>query len=65
VLAAHLAERELLLVLDTCEHVVEACASVAQTLLAAAPGLRILATSREPLGVPQLAGWVLERGETH
>jgi non-specific serine/threonine protein kinase len=52
VLAAHLAERELLLVLDTCEHLVEACASLAQTLLAAAPGLRILVTSREPLGVP-------------
>jgi non-specific serine/threonine protein kinase len=52
VLARHLAERELLLVLDTCEHLVEACASVAQSLLAAAPGLRILATSREPLGVP-------------
>jgi predicted ATPase/DNA-binding CsgD family transcriptional regulator len=52
VLAAHLAERELLLVLDTCEHLVEACASVTQTLLAAAPGLRVLATSREPLGVP-------------
>ncbi len=52
VLAAHLAERELLLVLDTCEHLVEGCASVAKTLLAAAPGLRILTTSREPLGVP-------------
>jgi predicted ATPase/DNA-binding CsgD family transcriptional regulator len=51
-LAAHLAEQELLLVLDTCEHLVEACAGLAQTLLAAAPGLRILATSREPLGVP-------------
>ena len=38
--------------LDTCEHLVEACASLAQTLLATAPGLRILATSREPLGVP-------------
>ena len=52
VLAAHLAERELLLVLDTCEHLVEACAGLARTLLAAAPGLRILATSREPLGGP-------------
>jgi predicted ATPase/DNA-binding CsgD family transcriptional regulator len=51
-LAANLAERELLLVLDTCEHLVEACGSLARTLLAAAPGLRILATSREPLGVP-------------
>ena len=51
-LAANLAERELLLVLDTCEHLVEACGSLARTLLAAAPGLRILTTSREPLGVP-------------
>jgi predicted ATPase len=51
-LAASLAERELLLVLDTCEHLVEECATVAQVLLAAVPGLRILATSREPLGVP-------------
>jgi len=50
-LAGHLAERELLLVLDTCEHLVEACGSLARTLLAAAPGLRILSTSREPLGV--------------
>jgi predicted ATPase/DNA-binding CsgD family transcriptional regulator len=50
-LAANLAGRELLLVLDTCEHLVEACGSLARTLLAAAPGLRILTTSREPLGV--------------
>jgi predicted ATPase/DNA-binding CsgD family transcriptional regulator len=52
VLAAALAERELLLVLDTCEHLVEDCASLAQVLLGAVPGLRILTTSREPLGVP-------------
>jgi predicted ATPase/DNA-binding CsgD family transcriptional regulator len=51
-LAANLAERELLLVLDTCEHLVEGCGSLARTLLAAAPGLRIITTSREPLGVP-------------
>jgi predicted ATPase/DNA-binding CsgD family transcriptional regulator len=51
-LAANLAKRELLLVLDTCEHLVEACGSLARTLLAVAPGLRILTTSREPLGVP-------------
>jgi len=51
-LAANLAEREVLLVLDTCEHLITACGSLARTLLAAAPGLRILATSREPLGVP-------------
>ncbi|WP_170177723.1 ATP-binding protein [Thermomonospora umbrina] len=49
VLAAHLRERELLLVLDTCEHLVDACAGLVETLLHAAPGLRVLATSREPL----------------
>jgi non-specific serine/threonine protein kinase len=52
VLAANLAERELLLILDTCEHLTEACAELAALLLAAAPGLRILATSRSPLGSP-------------
>jgi len=50
-LAANLAGQEILLVLDTCEHLVEACARLARKLLTAAPGLRILATSREPLGV--------------
>jgi predicted ATPase len=50
-LADHLAERDLLLVLDTCEHLADACAMLAQALLRAAPRLRILATSREPLGV--------------
>ena len=52
VLAASLAERELLLILDTCEYLPEACAALVQVLLGASPGLRILATSREPLGVP-------------
>jgi predicted ATPase/DNA-binding CsgD family transcriptional regulator len=52
VLAETLAERELLLVLDTCEHLTEACAELAALLLPAAPGLRILATSRAPLGLP-------------
>ncbi|HEX4791738.1 MAG TPA: hypothetical protein VH372_24950 [Actinospica sp.] len=49
-LAEHLSDRQLLLVLDSCEHLVEDCAHLAETLLAAAPGLRILATSRQPLG---------------
>ncbi|MEV0620969.1 AAA family ATPase [Nonomuraea sp. NPDC050404] len=49
VLADYLAGRELLLVLDTCEHMTEACAGAIETLLAAAPGLRVLATSRRPL----------------
>jgi predicted ATPase/DNA-binding CsgD family transcriptional regulator len=51
VLARNLAERELLLVLDTCEHLTEACSELAALLLPAAPGLRILATSRSPLGL--------------
>jgi non-specific serine/threonine protein kinase len=51
VLADHLADRHVLLVLDTCEHLVDACAKLAEGLLRAAPRLRILATSREPLDV--------------
>jgi len=47
--------RLLLLILDTCEHVVDACAALVQQLLAGCPGLRVIATSREPLRV---------RGET-
>ncbi|MFE9368940.1 BTAD domain-containing putative transcriptional regulator [Streptomyces sp. NPDC006711] len=41
-----------LLVLDNCEHVIGAAAELAETLLTRCPGLRVLATSREPLGVP-------------
>jgi predicted ATPase/tetratricopeptide (TPR) repeat protein len=44
--------RDLLLVLDNCEHVIDVAAALAQDLLSALPLLRILATSREPLGVP-------------
>lgn len=44
--------RELLIVLDNCEHVVEACARTTQRLMQACARVRILATSREPLGVP-------------
>jgi non-specific serine/threonine protein kinase len=46
-----LAARELLLVLDNCEQVVDAVAELTGTLLQACPGLRILTTSREPLGI--------------
>ncbi len=46
-----LASQRLVLVLDNCEHLIAAVAELAGRLLAAAPGLRILATSREPLGV--------------
>ena len=48
-LAEQLATRSLLLVLDNCEHVIQACGMVSSALLEACPGLRILATSREPL----------------
>ncbi|WP_327656558.1 ATP-binding protein [Streptomyces sp. NBC_00483] len=51
VLTGHLADKHLLLVLDTCEHLIGACAELAARLLAAAPGLHILATSRQPLGL--------------
>jgi len=47
-----LQQAELLLVLDNCEHVLAACADLAQVLLGGAPHLKVLATSREPLGVP-------------
>ncbi|UUU19185.1 ATP-binding protein [Streptomyces sp. DSM 40750] len=51
-LADHLADRRLLLVLDNCEHLAVACAGLVDHLLRRAPGLRVLATSRQPLGVP-------------
>jgi predicted ATPase/DNA-binding CsgD family transcriptional regulator/Tfp pilus assembly protein PilF len=54
-LAVALRPRLLLLILDTCEHVVDASAALVQQLLAGSPGLRVIATSREPLRV---------RGET-
>jgi non-specific serine/threonine protein kinase len=44
-------ERQMLLIFDNCEHLIEECATTAGSLLASAPGLRILATSRETLGV--------------
>ncbi|MGK5552393.1 LuxR C-terminal-related transcriptional regulator [Actinomadura kijaniata] len=52
VLVAHLADRRMLLVLDTCEHLVDAVALLSETLLRSAPGLLVLATGRQPLEVP-------------
>ncbi|SBT52899.1 BTAD domain-containing putative transcriptional regulator [Micromonospora auratinigra] len=46
-----LAGRTALLLLDNCEHLLDAAAGLAERLLTAGPGLRVLATSREPLGV--------------
>jgi predicted ATPase/DNA-binding CsgD family transcriptional regulator len=50
-LTARLGERRALLVLDNCEHLIDACARLTDALLRAAPGLRVLATSRQPLGI--------------
>ena len=49
--------RELLLVLDTCEHLIASCAEIVEALLRAAPALRIVATSREALGVSGESVW--------
>jgi predicted ATPase/DNA-binding CsgD family transcriptional regulator len=49
--------RRMLLVLDNCEHLLEACAQVGRHLLASARGLRLLATSREPLSVAAETIW--------
>jgi predicted ATPase/DNA-binding CsgD family transcriptional regulator len=45
----YLAQKELLLILDNCEHLLEACAVVVSAILHGTPGIRILATSRQPL----------------
>jgi len=50
-LADHLHDKQLLMVLDNCEHLTDACAVVVSKLLAEAPGLRVLATSRQVLDV--------------
>ena len=49
---AHLRDRRMLLILDTCERHLEGCAMLAEAMLGAAPGLTVLATSRQPLGTP-------------
>jgi predicted ATPase/DNA-binding CsgD family transcriptional regulator len=56
-LAAALRPRRLLLALDNCEHLIDACAQLAQRLLASSPGLRLVATSREPLRVAAETVW--------
>ncbi|MCO6006951.1 LuxR family transcriptional regulator [Actinoallomurus purpureus] len=57
-LTLFLADKDLLLVLDGCEHLVDACARLVTGLLSAAPGLRVLVTSRQALGI---AGeWLME-----
>lgn len=55
---AHVGGKRLLLVLDNCEHLLAACASLVDILLRSCPGLRVLATSREPLHVEGETVWV-------
>ncbi len=56
-LADALRHRRALLVLDNCEHLVQASANLCQRLLASSPGLQVIATSREPLRVAAEAVW--------
>lgn len=58
-LTSFLRNKQLLLILDNCEHVVAACARLAETLLRSCPQLRILASSREPLGIAGETAWPL------
>jgi predicted ATPase/class 3 adenylate cyclase len=58
VLTDHLRSKTLLLMLDNCEHLIEACAQISEDLLHACPKLKILASSREALGI---AGEVVYR----
>ena len=48
----HLSGRSLVVVLDNCEHLIDEAAAIADNLVGAVPGLRLIATSREALGVP-------------
>jgi predicted ATPase len=57
VLAEALKPRGLLLVLDNCEHLLEACAALAERLLRSCPGVRVVATSREVLNVAGELAW--------
>jgi predicted ATPase/class 3 adenylate cyclase len=58
-LARHLRDRKALIVLDNCEHLLEACATLAKRLLAAASAVKILATSREPLHLAGESAYIL------
>ena len=59
-LIAAIREREALLILDNCEHVIESAAAFADQVLGECQRLRILATSREPLGITGEALWLVE-----
>ena len=58
-LADFLLPKKLLLILDNCEHLLAACAELAQHLLEHCPDVRLLATSREPLNLPNETVWLV------
>ena len=58
-LTGALRARSLLLLLDNCEHLVDACAELVDALLRSCPSLRVLATSREALGVAGETAWLV------
>jgi predicted ATPase/DNA-binding CsgD family transcriptional regulator len=58
-LGRHLDAHQTLIVLDNCEHLVESAAEVASVLLSSAPSLKIISTSREPLGVDGEVTWAV------
>ena len=53
----YLRSKDILLILDNCEHLIEACAELAEVLLRICPELKIMATSREALGIGGEAAW--------
>ena len=58
-LVEHLQSTKTLLVLDNCEHLIEACATLVHSLLRTCPALRVLATSREALGLTGERAWLV------
>src|SRR5918997_4343565 len=56
-LSDYLSSKKMLVVLDNCEHLIEACAELAEALLRSCPELRVLATSREALGINGEVVW--------
>jgi predicted ATPase len=56
-LAGHIGDRRQLLLLDNCEHLIEAVAHLVEALLSRCPNLTVLATSREPLRIPGEVAW--------
>jgi predicted ATPase/DNA-binding CsgD family transcriptional regulator len=58
-LIGHLKEFQTLLIFDNCEHLIDACAQLAESLLRACPNVKILATSREPMNLPGEVVWTV------